>query len=151
MSCDTPVYACVLDASKALIWWITLFSFRSYLTVIHLPSLFAFSCTGILHSPVKSSGMARILIHFLSPIEGSLQSLDWNGGMERWNGMVELLILQKGGQGLLMHLPLSIPLKLAIRQYRLRNVLTHHNGVYCQTELNFLRQLHYLELSLHGC
>ena len=27
--------------------------------------------------------------------KGSLQSLDWNGGMEWWNGMVESQIQQK--------------------------------------------------------
>ncbi len=28
-------------------------------------------------------------------VKGSLQSLEWNGGLEWWNGMVELLIQQK--------------------------------------------------------
>ena len=34
---------------------------------------------------------------------GSLQLLDWNGGMERWNGIVECVL--QGERSLLMQFP----------------------------------------------
>ena len=36
-----------------------------------------------------------LIVAELVKVQGSLQSLDWNGGLEWWNGMVELQIQQK--------------------------------------------------------
>ena len=37
---------------------------------------------------------------------GSLQLLDWNGGMERWNGIVECVL--QGERSLLMQFPMKL-------------------------------------------
>ena len=37
----------------------------------------------------------RVYAHVCTILAGSLQSLDWNGGLEWWNGMVESQIQQK--------------------------------------------------------
>ena len=38
--------------------------------------------------------------------EGSLQSLDWNGGMEWWNGIVECVL--QGERSLLMQFSMKV-------------------------------------------
>ena len=42
-------------------------------------------------------------------ITGSLQSLDWNGGMEWWNGIVECVL--QGEKSLLLQLFFSFMLR----------------------------------------